>query len=131
MTRKRSDRRGAAITEFAVCLPMLTLLVFGTIETSNRIFLRETLSVAAYECAREAIRNSTTIAAAKKRGQDILDSRNVKGSAIVFTPTDIVAATRGTQIKVEVTAPTSSNGTAFGSFVAQKTLKATVVMVKE
>ncbi len=39
-------RRGVAATEFAVCLPIIVLLVLGTIEACSLIFLKQTLAIA-------------------------------------------------------------------------------------
>ena len=37
---------GVAAAEFAVCLPLIVLLVFGSIEATNYIFLKQTLNIA-------------------------------------------------------------------------------------
>ena len=55
----RGERRGVAAVEFAVCLPVIILLVFGAIEASSFIFLKQSLNVAAYEGIRESIRDWT------------------------------------------------------------------------
>ncbi|QDS90431.1 TadE-like protein [Rosistilla ulvae] len=125
------SRRGTAIVEFAVCLPLLALLVFGTIEAASRIFLKQTLSISAYEAAREAIRVGSTTAGSKASGNSILTARKVKQSNIVFSPTDITNANRGELITVSVSAPTQPNSQVLGKFIADKTITAQVVMVKE
>ncbi|QDV70902.1 TadE-like protein [Rosistilla carotiformis] len=124
-------RRGTAIVEFAVCLPLLALLVFGTIEAASRIFLKQTLSISAYEAARQAIRVGSTTESSKASGDAILAARKVKGSKVTFAPTDITNASRGELIKVSVSAPTKDNSQVLGKFIADKTITATVVMVKE
>ena len=60
----RSNRRGIAAVELAVCLPVIVLLVFGSIEASSFIFLKQSLNVSAYEGIREAIRVGSNNAAA-------------------------------------------------------------------
>ena len=47
--RHRRTRRAVAAVEFAVCLPVIIMLVFGAIEASSFIFLKQSLNVAAYE----------------------------------------------------------------------------------
>lgn len=124
-------RRGTAIVEFAVCLPLLALLVFGTIEAASRIFLKQTLSISAYEAARAAIRTGSTTEASTASGKAILDARKVNASTIAFTPSDITNASRGDLITVSVSAPTQKNSQVLGKFIADKTITATVVMLKE
>ena len=55
--------------ELAICLPMLVLIAFGSIEATNAISLKHRLTCAAYQGARLAITpgqaNSTAVAAAK------------------------------------------------------------------
>ena len=62
----RSDRQGAAATEFALILPVLLLLTFGTIEMCSAYFLKETCLIAAHEGCRIAITQSAT-------KQDVID----------------------------------------------------------
>lgn len=47
-TRKRK-RRGAAVVEFAVCLPVIIIIVFGAIEAASLLFLKQALIQSAYE----------------------------------------------------------------------------------
>ena len=46
--RPRQDRRrGAAVVEFAICLPLLLFLLFATLEVCDTILLEESLQIAA------------------------------------------------------------------------------------
>ena len=129
--RDDSDRRGAAAVEFAVCLPVIILLVMGSIEASSFIFLKESLGVAAYEGAREAIRNGSVSADADSRARSILTARQVQGFQISFPGNDPTTARRGDEIIVQVTAPAAINSPLAGQFVADRLLSSRVVMVKE
>jgi Flp pilus assembly protein TadG len=51
-----ADRRGSAIVEFVIVLPMLFALVFGIIETSLIVYDKALLSFACGEGAREGTR---------------------------------------------------------------------------
>ncbi len=126
-----SSRRAAATVELAVCLPVLVLLVFGSIEAASFVFLKQSLQVAAYEGSREAIRAGRTGNAAVDRARAILDSRQVRQATVRFPAVSPDLAERGQQVVIEVSAPTSSNSPLAGQWVPNRTLTARVVMLKE
>lgn len=129
--RRRPRRKGVAAVEFAVCLPVIVLLVFGSIEASSFIFLKQSLSVAAYEGAREAVRSKASNASATTRAEDVLSARTVNDFQVSFPNGDVTAIERGEKVVCEVTAPTQSNSPLAGQFVTNRVLTARVVMVKE
>jgi Flp pilus assembly protein TadG len=51
----QSNQRGAAAVEFAIILPLLILLIFGTIEFSLLLFNKQVITNAAREGARKAV----------------------------------------------------------------------------
>lgn len=124
-------RRGTAVVELAVCLPVIILLVFGSIEAASFIFLKQSLSAAAYEAARESIRSSSDNANGEARATNVLDARNVKSFAVEFPNGESGSAPRGSEIVVLVSAPTQPNSPLAGQFVANRLITARVVMVKE
>ena len=123
-------RRGAAVVEFAVCLPLLMMIVLGAMEATHGIFLKQALSAAAYEGMRAAIEPRSNQADATRQAQSILDARLVKGSKIAFD-TDVNTASRGQKIALEITAPISSNSPFIGRVIPARTVKVRTVMVKE
>ena len=46
-----ANRRGAAMIEFAVCMPIFFMITMGTIETCHMIYVRQSLKIASYEWA--------------------------------------------------------------------------------
>ncbi len=130
-SKLRRARRGVAAVEFAVCLPVIVLLVFGSIEASSFIFLKQSLHVAAYEAARTATRIDSDNAAATQSVQNILTARMVRDFRVAFPNGESGSADRGDEVVVEVSAPTSTNSPLAGRFVTNRTLTARVVMVKE
>ena len=123
-------RTGSAAVEFAVCLPVIVLLVFGSIEASSFIFLKQSLSVACYESIREAAKTGTSEADALSRAQTILESRGVRDFEIQF-PQGVTGLARGQQVICEVSAPTRTNSPLAGEFITNRVLTARVVMLKE
>ncbi|MEM6468953.1 MAG: TadE family protein [Planctomycetota bacterium] len=128
--KRHVNRRAAAAVEFAVCLPVIVLLVFGSIEASSFIFLKQSLSVASYEGIREASKPDSNEADALARAQAILDSRLVNDYDIRF-PDGVDGLERGDRIVCEVSAPTNSNSPLAGDFITNRVLTARVVMLKE
>ncbi|MEL6105168.1 MAG: TadE family protein [Planctomycetota bacterium] len=127
----RKRRRGAAVVEFAVCVPIVVLLVFGSIEASSFIFLKQSLHVSCYEAIREASSSQGTNATARVMAENILDSRGVNDYTISFPNGESADILRGEQIVCEVTAPTQSNSPLAGQFIANRDLTTRVLMVKE
>lgn len=133
-TRRRrgaKKRKGAAVVELAVCLPIIVLLVFASIETCNMIFLRQALNASAYEGIRVAVRPDATSQQAINRCQAVLDGRGIQNSSIVFDPQDVSAVPRGQQIEVTVSAGCESNGAGPSWFFGGRTLEGRAVFVKE
>ncbi len=123
-------RRGSAAVEFAVCLPVLVLMVFGSIEASSFIFLKQSLHVACYEGVREACKTGSTDASARGKAEAILESRRVNDFEIRF-PEGVQGIARGETISCEVSAPTGTNSPLAGDFLPARVLTARVVMLKK
>jgi len=129
--RKKQRRLGAATVEFAVCLPIIVLIVFGGIQASNMLFLRQTLVQAAYEGIKTGVKVDGTAATAAASAQAVVDGRNLKNVTITLSPSDLTTVDRGSIIEMTVTAPSDDNSIfPFGPF-AGKSVVATAVMVKE
>lgn len=131
MKRPQRRRSGSACVEAAACLPVLFLMVLGTVEVTSMIFLKQTLAATAYETCRAAIRTSGTTADARAAGNAILNSRLVKNASIVINPGSVETTARGDLVRVTVSAPANTNSVLEGRFVSVGNLSSTVVMVKE
>lgn len=119
------------MVEFAVMLPVMTLLVFGAIELSNGIFLKQTVSIAAYEGARTASRSTSTDSEVNSRIDEVLNSRGVNNQVVTITPS-LATATRGTSITVKVSLPSTELGSAIPlDFLKCKTITRSVTMVRQ
>lgn len=128
----KARRKGAATVEFAICLPLILLLVFGSIEATDAIFLQQALTTAAYEGVRNATTSMGTSATAQTAANAVLTARGVTGATVTVSPAVTPATISGTNVTVTVTAPfnaanslTSAN---FAGFLG-RTLSASVVMV--
>lgn len=129
--RRRSKNRGVAAVEFAVCLPAIVLLFLGSIECADMIFLRQTLTVSAYEGVRKAIQFDATNGQVLARSDSILTSREIDGASIALNPSDVSTAPTGTRIEVTVSAPCSANSVLPLQFFRGRSIAVTTTMVKE
>ncbi len=82
--RKRA--RGAAIVELAVCLPVLVTMVWGTIEVTGAIFMKQSLTSAAHEGALTGMRMNSTEAQIIAKVEFILNARGVTNASVTVSP---------------------------------------------
>ena len=130
--RKKSRRRsGTAVVELAAVLPVFVLLLLGTIETCNMIFLQQSLKIAAYEGARITIVPATDQFDVDTAVSELLAARRVNGATVTVTPSNFQNAPYGSFIRVDVSAPCNSNTSFALRFYGSKTLTGTVEMMKE
>lgn len=86
------DRRGAAVIEFAVCAPLLFLLILGMFEVGRYINVGEMCTNASRYGAREASLSGATIANVETRTKQYLQDSGVSsGSATVTVENETVA----------------------------------------
>ena len=132
LRRGRSRKtRGVAAAELAVCLPVVVLLVIATIEACSAIFLKQSLTVAAYEGVRTALKEGNTAAAVQATCSQILSDRNVEGASVSLSPADISSLNPGEYIDVTVSAPCDTNSLVPTSFYRGRRLSATASMMVE
>ena len=124
-------RRGLATVEFAVCVPVLVTLVFGAIEASNAIYLKNSLTSAAYETARTVTATGGTQSAAENRFNEIVAARGIDGAVLNITPSVDSLTPAGAVVEVRATAPASANSYAPSWFFKDSDMSAHVVMVRQ
>ncbi|MEZ6135356.1 MAG: pilus assembly protein [Pirellulaceae bacterium] len=131
MKRIRCKRKGTAVVELAVCLPVLVLIVFASIESCNAIFLKQSAASAAYEAAKIASNTGGTKLAAETRATEVLAAREITNATITFVPADQTSWVRGVKLHVTISVPTTDNlgGTSF-LFQGQP-VSVSTVMVKQ
>ncbi|MBL9080989.1 MAG: pilus assembly protein [Planctomycetales bacterium] len=128
-TKIKSDRRGAAAVEFAICLPILTVLVLAVIEASNAVYVQQAITSAAYEASNVVSASGGTATDAQTRANSVLTSLGIKSASVSITPAVTSSTPLGTQISVTCSAPLSANLTSFG-YLGAPTLRSTIITVK-
>jgi Flp pilus assembly protein TadG len=129
--RSRKSRRGVAAAELAVCLPIVVMLVVATIESCSALFLKQSLTVAAYEGVRAAIEKTGTTASIQKACDQILADRKIQGAKVTVNPANKASLKAGEYIQVSVSAPCAPNSPVPTTFFRGRTLTASASMMVE
>lgn len=126
---RRHARRGAAVVEAALTLPILFLVMFAGWEFARMNVIRNSMDNAAYEAARESMLPGTSVAAIKARGQAVLDAVGVNGAVIDVTPGVIDINTP--EVTVDVTVPVSGNSLGVAKFMTSGNLEVSCTLSRE
>ncbi len=129
--RKRRSRRGTAAAECAFCIPLILLLTFSTLEICSAIFVKETLTVAAYEGARVGVKRKATRLNAYNQVVAVLEARGVVNYEVNITPSDFSTLDQLDLITINVQAPGAGNSFFIGQFLNGRWMSSTVRMVRE
>ncbi len=130
-SKQANKRRGAAVVEFAVCVPVLVLIVFGSIEMTNGIYLKQAGTAAAYEAARVVTATGGLESSATTRAQEVLAGYSVVGATIAISPAVDSTTPRGTYVSVSVTIPSRENSHGLNMLLGSSVIDAEVTMVKQ
>jgi Flp pilus assembly protein TadG len=130
-TNRARKSRGVAAAELAVCLPVVVLIVIATIEACSALFLKQSLTAAAYEGVRTAIEKNGTNTTVQTACDQILADRRIDGAKVTVNPADKSALKPGEYISVTVSAPCAPNSLVPTTFYRGRTLSATASMMIE
>ncbi len=124
-------RRGAAMIEFALCLPILLLLVFGIMEIGRALMVYQILTNGAREGARLAIIPGSTDAKVTSKIDTYMTNAGISGHTRQVSPS-IGASNSGDAITITVSVPFNQVmwGTDFIG-IGGTTFTSSVVMRKE
>ncbi|QDV63350.1 TadE-like protein [Crateriforma conspicua] len=131
--RSRQHRRGTATVEAAIVLPVLLTLTLGTMDLCSLFFLRETVTLAAYEGARAGVGSEATNGDAIARVNEFLSQRDVEtgGNAVSIAAPGFDGADTLENVTLTVTVPVSGNLLLPGSIYDGWTVSSSVTMRKE
>ena len=122
-------RKGAAIIELAVCLPLLVIVSLATIEACAMIFLKQTLAVAAFEGARTGLLPGSAPMNVEAQCALIMNDHSISTFSVAMQPSDPSALLDGDYFRVEVSAPCAPNSLIGGWFYAGQSLTESVELV--
>jgi Flp pilus assembly protein TadG len=114
-TRRRLIRKeGTTTVEMALVLPIFLMFVFGCMEFSRISMIRSRTANAAYEGARFAMVQGSSVADAQQAVTDSLAITGIQGSTTTVRYQDEAEAAvppgQATRINVQVDVPYSQNG---------------------
>lgn len=95
------------------------------------IYLKQSLTIAAYEGGRTAIIPGATSAEVEADCQQVLTDRDVQSATIDITPSNITPVKAGNYIVVEVSAPCNANSLFASWFYSGRTLTGRAEVMKE
>lgn len=110
---------------------MLLVILIGIIEASSMIYLKQSLSVAAYEGIRASVRSGATTSEVEVACNRILTARRVNGATIEVTPSDFEDQPPQTWISIRVSATGGSNSVIAGWFYDTLIVDGEAAMMKE
>jgi hypothetical protein len=128
---KSVQRKGAAIVELAMVLPLLLLLLMGTIEACAALHLQQSIDIASYEAVRTGLLPKSSPGLVQLTAEKFLKTRNTKGATISITPANFETAAIGTTITVTISAPSDQNLPVSPFFFKDKTIVSSCSMMKE
>lgn len=132
--RKMKSRRATATVECALCLPLVFTLTVATIDLCSAMFIRESLTLAAYEGARIGIAKGNTNAEVTARIEEFLVERGVEfeaGNTVSFGSPDFNTADTLDNVTVTVSVPCTGNLLGPDLFFGDRQLTASITMRKE
>lgn len=129
--RVGAQRRGVAAVEAAICTGIVVLLTFGTLEICSAIYLKEGVTIAAFEGARVGVKRKSTRADAVAEAESILTARGITGGTVNVSPGDFSALSALDQVTVVVRAPVNQNSFFIGKYFSNKKMRGRAAMFRE
>lgn len=105
--KQKQRRRGAAVVEFALIVPVMLTFTFGLIEMSRISMIKEAVVQASREGARVGVRPSATVADVQTRVNEELAIMDITTANVVITPSYLDEASPGDDVTVRITIPIS------------------------
>ena len=125
----KRDRRGTAVTEFAIVAPLLFLFFFAAFEFCRVAMIRHTADSAVYEGCRTGMIPGATTGEAEAETRRVLGTLGVTNVNVSVTPSLIDRETDEVTVRVEV--PLDENSFVPNQFVAGRSIVRQLTMQRE
>ncbi|MEM9940269.1 MAG: TadE family protein [Planctomycetota bacterium] len=129
----RKSRQGGAAVEAAMIIPVVIIMMMGTLEICSGIYLKETLAIAAFEGCRVGVRRRSTNEMVRNRVEDVLNERGITfdPSDIEIEPANLTQMMALDQIRVTIRVDTENNSNFIFSHLTNRQVRKAVTMVRE
>ncbi len=112
--RTRSVRYGVATVELAIVLPAFIALVFGSIEICQRLHVKQSALVAAYEACRVATRQFSDTSAVQTHAETLLAQQQVHQATVKIRnmtqgKNNLDDIATGDEIRIRIDVPWADN----------------------
>lgn len=125
------QRKGAAIVEVALTLPILVLVCLATIDTCRVIFVRQSAKLAAFECARIGIIPGVTRTQLEQLCATFMSNRSVSQASVSLSVSELAMLAKGDLLTVTVTVPANSNALSSSWFYRGRNFSESVSILVE
>lgn len=130
-TSATRPRKGGALVEFVICLPVFLTIAIGTIESCRMIYIRQSVQIAAYECARLSITPGVAIEDVEDLAYVLVTGRGLAGHSLVLSTDNLSELEYGDLLAVTVAVPVIEN-TVFGRWsLNESSIDGTVTIMAE
>lgn len=131
--RHLKSRKGVAVTEAAFCVPIILILVFGTLEVCNLIFIKERVSICAFEGCRVGVKRYATREDVEEVATELMTAFGFEQGSydIRVSPDNFNTLNALDPISVTVEVPLSGTASILGGAINQTNISSTVRMVRE
>ena len=138
LTHSQANRRGVAMLEMAIVLPILLLLLLGILEMGRVVMIYQVTTNATREAARRAVVPGATDSAVLSMCNTYLDrggisstGRSVQILNSAGTPSAMTAIPSHSSVTVRVTIPFSENTWGFSQIFGGRSLTSSATMRRE
>ncbi len=127
--RNRRYRRGAAVVEFALCVPILLTTMFAIIEFCRVLQIQHAVRQAAFEGARAGLTLDSTASSAQAAATNALAAVGITNATISISPSPLTYTSKTVSVSVVVNGQANAWYTHF--FSGENGVSATVVLDRE
>ncbi len=124
-------RRGAAVVEFAVCLPVVAMIILMCMDSVQVVRTKQALVETVHEMSRVLAVSDVDRQEAERIGHELLEKKGISGATLSFEPIPSADLPRGTTLFVEISAPVAGNCTLISGLFSSRSLEANSTVSRE
>jgi Flp pilus assembly protein TadG len=129
--RRLRSRDGAAVVEFAMCLPVIVFIIFAGMDVTTLIRAKQAVVETTHETARIVAANEASEAQCRQFAVAALARKNYSKATIDFSPALSATMLRGTPITISISIPVAGNCPLLSHLYGSLTLDAQSTVSRE